>query len=171
MENFDEKYNKYIKKLKNEIPYVLWEKHHDIEFNFNYNAVLDGSLVCILWLVCGIVGSLLTEHNTLHRIIFAVAWLGTGILCLIFNAKQKKEVLDYFFYKYEYRKIIEDRIKRDEQSDIKKLLDEMFKKEKLNIDDLDIYLEVYEFKLKDIKYFYNRCLIEIKYEQFEEERR
>lgn len=170
MENFEEKYNKYIEKLKNEIPYILLEKHHDFEYNFGHDSISDSSFFCILFFVCGIVGSLVTEHKAMPRIIFAVAWLGVGILYFIFNTKHKKAVSDYFFYKYEYHKIIEDRIKRDEQRDIKNLLDEMFSKDRLNIDDLDIFLEVYEFKLKDIKYFYDRCLSEIKYERFEEGR-
>jgi hypothetical protein len=168
MENFDEKYNKYIEKLKNDIPYALWEKRLDLEFNFNYDVVFDNSLSWILWFVCGIVGSLATEHNMLPRIFFVVAWLSVGILCLILNAKQKKQVLDYVFRKYEYHKIIEDHIKRDKQRDIDNLLEEMFKKEKISIDDLETYLEVYEFKLKDIEFFYNQCLSKIKYEQFEE---
>lgn len=171
MENFEDKYNEYIKRLKNEISYVLWEKHHDFEYNFEHDSISDSSFFCILFFVCGILGSSVTEHRTLPRIIFAVAWLGVGILYWIFNAKHKKAVSDYFFYKYEYQKIIEDRIKRDEQRDIKKLLDEMFGKDKFNIDDLDVYLEVYEFELKDIKYFYDRCLSKIKYERFEEKSR
>jgi hypothetical protein len=171
MDNFEKKYKKYIKKLKNEIPYDLFNEYHDFKFNFKHNFIQSNSflnIIAILWWVCGSTAVTLLDNNVIIRIIVFVIWLGIGIWYLIFNGKHTDDIADYFFYKYEYHKIIEDRIKRDEQRDIQNLLNVMFSKERLNIDDLDVFLEVYESKLEDIKYFYARCLSEIKYEDFDE---
>lgn len=174
MENFEERYNKYVAKLKNEIPYVLWKEHHDFNFNFKSNFIQGNSflnIIAILWWIGGFVVIPLLENKPIIHIIVFIVWLGITIWYCIFNGEHTEDITDYFFYKYEYKKIIEDHIKRDKQRDIQNLLDEMFGKDKLNIADLDVFLEVYEFKLKDINYFYDRCLSEIKYEQFEEKTR
>ena len=168
MDDFEEKYNEYIKKLKDEIPYVLWKEHHNFEYSFEHDSVSDSSIIGILWFVFFAVGTSVTEHKVIPHIVFSIVWIGIGVLYWAFNNKQKKAISDYFFYQYEYKKIIEDRIKRDEQRDIQNLLDEMLGKDRLNIDDLDVFLEVYKFKLEDINYFYSECLSKIKYEQFEE---
>ena len=171
MDDFKEKYNKYIKKLKNEIPYVLQEEHNNFNFNFKSNFIQGNTflnIIAILWWIGGFVVIPLLESKPITHIIVFIVWLGIAILYWIFNGKHTEDIANYFFYKYEYKKIIEDHIKRDKERDIKNLLEEMFGKDRLNIDDLDVFLEVYEFKLQDIKYFYDRCLSEIKYEQFEE---
>lgn len=166
MENcdFEKKYNKYIKKLKNELSYVIWEEHNDFKCNFEHDPVSDYSFLGISWFVLGAIGSGLTEHKAIPHIIFFVVWLGVGIFFWIYIQKDKKAISDYFFRKYKYHQIIEDRIKRDKQREIQNLLDEMFDKNRLNFVDLDEY----KLKLNDIKDFYDRCLSQIKYEQFEE---
>jgi hypothetical protein len=171
MENFEERYSEYVAKLKNEIPYVLGKAHHDFEYNFERNFIQGNSflnVIALLWWICGFVVIPLLENKPIAYIIVFVIWIGIGIWYWSSNGKHTKNISDYFFYHNEYKKIIEDRIKRDEQQEIQNLLNEMFKKDKLNIDDLDVYLEVYEFKLEDIKYFYSQCLQEIKHENFEE---
>ena len=167
MDNFEEKYNEYIKKLKNEIPYVLRKTHHDFEYDFERNFIQGNSflnIIAILWWIGGIVGIPLLESKPIIHIIVFVIWLGIGICYWIFNRRHTEDIADYFFYQYEYHKIIEDRIKRDEQREIQKLLNQMLDKEELNFVDLDMY----KFKIEDIKYLYDRCLMEIKYEYFEE---
>ena len=167
MDNFEEKYNEYIKKLKNEIPYVLRKTHHDFEYDFERNFIQGNSflnIIAILWWIGGIVGIPLLESKPIIHIIVFVIWLGIGICYWIFNRRHTEDIADYFFYQYEYHKIIEDRIKRDEQREIQKLLNQMLDKEELNFVDLDMY----KFKIEEIKYLYDRCLMEIKYEYFEE---
>lgn len=171
MADFEKKYDEYIAKLKNEIPYVLYNEHHEFKYSFEHNFIQGNSFlntIAILWWIGGIVGIPLLESKPIIHIIVFVIWLGIGICYWIFNSRHTEDIADYFFHQYEYHKIIEDRIKRDEQREIQNLLNEMFKKDKLNIDDLDVYLDVYQLKLEDIKDFYDRCLMEIKYEYFEE---
>lgn len=169
--NFDEKYKKYIEKLKNEIPYVLGNKHHDFQRDFEHKSNRSThieDIVAVLWFVLAGVGAviigLITEDTKIPINIFFIVWLGIGVLWLLFGYKYKNAISDYFFYKYEYKKIIEDRIERDKQQEIKAVLRELFKNDSLDFADLDVY----ERKLGDIEYFYDRCLMEIKYEHFEE---
>lgn len=167
MENFEERYSKYVAKLKNEIPYALGKAHHDFKYNFEHNFIQGNSflnVMSILWWVCGSVAVTLLEYKLIIRTIVFVVWIGIGIWYWLSNGKHTEDIADYFFRQYEYKKIIEDRIKRDEQHDIQILIDEILNKDELNFVELDDY----KFKLQDIKYFYDRCLSEIKYEQFEE---
>ena len=167
MENFEERYSKYLAKLKNEIPYVLWKSHHDFEYDFKHNFVQGNSFlntIAILWWIGLSVVIPFLENKPIIRIIVFVVWLGITIWYWVFNDKHSENIADYFFYQYEYKKIIEDRIKRDEQRDIQNLLDELLNKANLTFVDL----ESYKLKIDDIKCFYNRCLREIKYEHFEE---
>lgn len=167
MDNFEENYSEYIKKLKNELPYIIKERCHDFEYDFKSNFIQGNSflnIVAILWWVCGVIGGLLTEHSVIPRIIFFVIWVGIGIWYWIFNSRHTEDIAYYFFRKYKYHQIIEHRIERDKKQDIDAVLNEMFKKDNLDFVDLDMY----KFKIDDIKYFYNRCLDEIKYENFEE---
>lgn len=175
MKNFEEKYNEYIKKLKYEIPYALGNRHNDFQYEFEHNSTQSihlSDIVGVLWFIGCALGlvilEMIAENNVIPKIIFFVIWVGIGIWLFICIPKYKNAVSDYFFYKYEYRKIIEERIERDRQRDIQNLLDEMFGKDRIKTDDLEIFLEVYEFKLEDINYFYDRCLSEIKYEIFDE---
>lgn len=167
MDDFERKYHNYLKILNNEIPYVLWKKHHDFKFDFEHNFVESNSfinIIAILWWICGSMVIPRLEYNLIACIIIFVFWIGTGIFYLVFNNKRTEYIADYFFYRYEYKRIIEERIKRDAQRDIKKILDEMLDKEELSFVDFDEY----KFKLQDIRFFYDRCLDKIKYEQFEE---
>ena len=168
MKNFEEKYNEYIKELKYGIPYALGNKHLKFKSDFEHDSTSDQSYIGILWFLLGGIGNSVTEHSVIHHIIFFVAWIVAGVFLWIYSQKHKETVSDYFFYQYEYRKIIEERIERDRQRDIQNLLGEMFGKDRLKIDDLEIFLEVYEFELEDINYFYDRCLSKIKYESFDE---
>lgn len=167
MYDFEEKYHNYLKTLKNELPYALGKAHHDFEYDFRHNFIAGNSflnIIAILWWVCGSVAVGLLENKLIIRLIVFIVWLGIGIWYWIFNDRHSKDIADYFFYQYEYKKIIEDRIKRDQERDVKKLLDEMFNKYEMNIIEIDDY----KLKLKDIRYFYDRCLSDIKYENFEE---
>lgn len=164
MVDFEKKYDKYIKKLKNEIPYVLGNKRLEIERNFKHDPASGQPYMGISWFLFGIVGSLITGDTVVPRIIFALVWIGAGIFLLIYSEKHKEAVSDYFFSQYEYKKIIEERIEQDKQQEIKAVLNKMFKSDNLSFADLDKYRD----ELEDIKDFYYKCLREIKYEQFDE---
>lgn len=167
MDDFEKKYNKYIKKLKNELSYVLWKEHNNFNFDFKSNFIQGNSflnIIAILWWISGCVLVSLLETNIILRIIVFVVWIGLGIWYWIYNSKHTVDIADYFFHKYKYHQIIEDRIERDKKQEIEAVLNEMFQKDHLDFTDLDMY----KFKIDDIKYFYSRCLSEIKYEQFEE---
>ena len=170
MNDFKEQYDKYIAENKSRISNILKEKRHKYKSDFDYDFQRNGfkSALYIVWFLFGVIAFPWLENKIILYIIIFVAWIGIGLLLWIFVNKYTEDIADYFFSKYQHNKIIEEYIKRDEQRDIKILLDEMFSKDRLNIDDLDVFLEVYEFKLQDIKYFYSQCLSEIRNEKFEE---
>ena len=171
MDNFEEKYDIYIKKNRKYISHILKENRRKYEYEFESNFIQRDSfrdIIKILWFVFGTVTIPLLENKLIWYIIALVVWIGIGIWYWNCSQADTKSIANYFFETYEYNKIIEEYVRRDEQREIEKLLNEMFKKEKLKIDDLEIYLEVYQFKLEDIQYFYSECLRKLKREDFED---
>lgn len=165
MENFEEKYSKYITKLKNELPNILLKERNNFRFDFKSNFVNGNSFLStigILWWVCGFIVIPLLENKPIVYLIVSIVWIGIGVWYWIFKGRHTEDVSDYLFYKYEHKKIIENRIKRDEQREIQNLLNEIFEKDNLCFTDLDMY----KFKIEDIKDFYDQCLSEITHEQF-----
>ena len=170
MDNFEEKYDAYIKKNKKYLSRILKENRHKYEYEFESNFIQRDSfrnIIKILWFVFGFVTIPLLEKELIWYIIVSVVWIGIGIWYWKYSQENTKDIADYFFKTYQHDKIIEKFVREEEQHEIQTLLNEMFKKDKLNIDDLDVYLEVYQFKLEDIKYFYSECLNRLKREDFE----
>jgi len=171
MDGFEEKYNIYIKKNRKKLSRILKENRHKYEYEFEYNFIERNSfrtIIKLLWFVFGFVTIPLLEKELIWYIIVSVVWIGIGIWYWKYSYEDTKDIANYFFKTYEYNKIIEEFVRRDEQREIQSLLNEMFKKDKLNIDDLDVYLEVYQIKLEDIEYFYSECLRQLKREDFED---
>lgn len=167
MDNFEEKYSEYIKELKNELPFILKNKRLDNLHDFNYNFQGNGfkSVLYVIWFLCGTIGGVFVScEKIVLGIVAFVIWIGVGIWLWLSVSRFTDDIADYFFLKYKYRQIIEDRIEQDKKQEIEVVLNEMFKKDNLDFVDLDMY----KFKIDDIKYFYNRCLDKIKYENFEE---
>lgn len=171
MDNFEEKYDIYIKKNRKHISHILKRKRYEYKYEFESNFIQRDSfrdIIKIFWFVFGFVTIPLLENKLIWYIIVSVVWIGIGIWYWIYSQEDTKSIANYFFKTYEYNKIIEEYVRRDEQREIQNLLNEMFEKEKLKIDDIEIYLEVYQFKLEDIQYFYSECLSQLKREDFED---
>lgn len=170
MDTFEEQYDIYIKKNKKHISRILSDSCREFKYEFEHNFIERDSfrtIIKILWFVFGFVTLPLLEKELIWYIIVSVVWIGIGIWYWIYSQEDTKYIANYFFKTYQRNKIIEEFVREDEQREIQNLLNEMFKKDKLNIDDLDVYLEVYQFKLEDIKYFYSECLNKLKHEDFE----
>ena len=129
MKNFEERYQEYLAKNRNVIAYNLWEEQIDLECNFDSNFRTGGFCGRILFpvLICGgiSVRSIIYTNKILLSVICSVLWIISMVLCVHFSYKTKTEAKDFFFFKYHRNKVIEERVKRDEEHELSCLFEEM----------------------------------------------
>lgn len=169
----EEQYRDYIKKNLPIIKFIIEEAESDASYNFNsfFDSNSLGSKPYIpIYIVILIIAFL---AGMMHQGIIAAALFlflaALPIWIIIINSNCKEAISNYIFYKYRREKIIEDYIRNSEQQEIQELLNEMFDAKSSKFleianTDIDVYMEIYETKLREIKIFYYNCLCKIKEE-------
>ena len=194
MDNFEEKYEEYLAKNKSTLSWRLQEEYDKFSLNFKRDFLQGNSFrgavqIAMFLIVTIAVCALSYIEKTWFRYVIFIALLGIAVCYFIFESKFINNITDHVFCKYKYMRIVEDHIRRDEQHEIKAVLDEAYDKYRGKVvvseviiermshgDKQPVYTEDfltdmhdllsvdYMKKITDIRSFYDECLDRIKYE-------
>lgn len=150
-EEFEKHYEEFLKKNKRNISYKLWEEENNVRIDFSrfFDEHSIFSRIFGPVFILGGIGFVLIPKDgyVVLNIISGVIWIGLTVWswCNVENIKDM--ICNYIFYKYHRDKIIEKYV-RNKASEALQDNKNMF----------DFWEE---------KYFYDKCIEQLKYEDFE----